>query len=302
MEKLFVTGASGLLGANTIETLSEKFQIYGSYNKNKVDFKKHSLIKVDLTNEKQVKEIERINPDLIIHCAAFVNIDECEKNPENAYLQNVVATENIVKTAEKTNSFLIHISTDAVFDGEKGNYSEKDKTNPVNVYGKTKLEAEKKVEKSDVDYCIVRTNIYGWNKRDKFSLAEWIINTLENGERLGAFYDVKFSPILVNNLSCVLLETYKNKICGILNVSGSEKCSKFEFAEKIADVFSLDKSLISKTSINELGLTAKRGKNLSLNIKKAQSLLDTKLLDVEEGLQEMKKLKDEGYVKELKEK
>lgn len=293
MEKIFVTGASGLLGSNIIETLSEKFQIYGSYNKNKVDFKKHSIIQTDLTNTEQTKSIEKICPNLIIHCAALVNIDACEKNPKNAYLQNIVSTENIVKIAEKTNSFLIHISTDAVFDGTKGNYSEKDETNPINIYGETKLQSEKIVENSDIESCIVRTNIYGWNKLNKFSLAEWMIDKLENNEKLNAFHDVKFTPILVNNLANALFEIYKKRINGILHVSGSESCTKYEFAKNVANVFDLDKNLIFPISVDDIHLKAKRGKNISLDTKKAQSLLDTKLFNVADGLKEMKRLKEE---------
>lgn len=302
MVKMFVTGGSGLLGSNVIKIASEKFDVYGSYHKNKISFRDCpcSLVKIDLADNKQLKIIKNFNPDLIIHCAAFVDVDGCEKDPERAYLQNVIATENVVKVTERIDSFLIHISTDSVFDGKKGNYSEDDKPNPINIYGKTKLEAEKIVEKSNVEHCIVRTNIYGWNKRNKFSLAEWMINRLEQKKKLKAFYDVIFTPILVNNLTYCLFEIYEKKICGLLNVSGSESCSKLEFAETIADVFNLDKSLIRKTSIDKADLIAKRGKNLSLNTKKAQSLLKTRLFNVKEGLLEMKKLKDEGYVKELK--
>ena len=96
------------------------------------------------------------------------------------------------------------------------------------------------------------------------------------------------------------MEIYEKKICGILNVTGSESCNKFEFAQKITDVFDFDKNLINKISIDELEFDAERGKKLGLNTKKAQSLLDTKLLNVKEGLKEMKKLRDEGYAKKLK--
>lgn len=300
MKKLFVTGGSGLLGSNVAKIASEKFEVYATYNKNKVSIKDCTLIKMDVTDKKQLKIIGKINPDVIIHCSALVNVDQCEKHPQIAYRQNVLGTKNIVEISENIGSFLVHISTDSVYDGKRGNYSEEDKTNPVNVYGRTKLQAEEEVKKSNHGYCIVRTNIYGWNKRNKFSLAEWMINKLENGEELPAFRDVKFTPILVNNLAYALFEIYQRKIQDMLNVSGSEGCSKLEFAEKIADVFKLNKNLIRPISIDDLELTAKRGENLSLNTKKARSLLETKLLNVEEGLREMKRLREEGYVKELK--
>jgi len=303
MKRLFVTGGSGLLGSNIIKIAPESFDSYGSYYKNKVSFNNCpcKLEKIDLTNKNQIKLINNLKPDLIIHCAAYVDVDGCEKDPDKAYLYNVIATENIVRICEEIGSFLIHISTDSVFDGFKGNYTEKDKTNPVNVYGKTKLQSEKIIQKSKIDYCIVRTNIYGWNKRNKYSIAEWMMSVLEKGEKLNTFYDAIFTPIIVNNLSRALFEIYKENIQGLLHVFGCESCTKFDFANTIADVFGYDKNLINKSSVDDLKLTAKRGKNLSMNTEKAQSLLKTKLLNVRDGLMEMKELKENGYVKELKE-
>ena len=120
-----------------------------------------------------------------------------------------------------------------------------------------------------------------------------MIDKLENNEKLNAFHDVKFTPILVNNLANALFEIYKKRINGILHVSGSESCTKYEFAKTVANVFDLDKNLIFPISVDDIHLKAKRGKNISLDTKKAQSLLDTKLFNVADGLKEMKRLKEE---------
>lgn len=300
MKRLFITGASGLLGSNIIVTVPKKFSVYGSYNTNKVNFKNCTLLKVDISDKTQVKKIKDVNPDLIVHCAAYVNVDGCEQKPDYAYQSNVIGTENIVNISEEVGCYLIHISTDAVFDGKKGNYSENDKTNPINVYGKTKLEAEEIVKKSDTNHCIARTNIYGWNKLNKFSIAEWMIDKLSKNEELPSFKDVTFTPILVNNLSVALFEIFDKKINSVLNVSGSESCNKLEYAKTISHVFNYNEELIKPISVDDLNLPAKRGKNISLNTSKAQSLLKTELYNVKDGLQEMKALKEQGYVEELK--
>ena len=300
MKKLFVTGASGLLGSNIITSAPTDFKKFGLDLNDNVVFEDCKLYKADLTKKNQLNIIKEEQPDLVIHCAAYVNVDGCEKEPDKAHLGNVVTTENIAEICEKVGSFLIHISTDSVFDGKKGNYSEEDATNPINVYGKTKLEAEKAIQNYNLDYCIARTNIYGWNKLDKYSIAEWMINRFEKNEEIPAFYDTIFSPILVNNLTRALFEIYEKKITGILHTAGSEKCSKYDFANYISEVFNFDTNLIKKTSIETLNLQAKRGKNLGLNTKKAQKILDTKLLNAKQGLEEMKALKEESYVKKLK--
>ena len=301
MEKLIVTGASGLLGSNIIFKALNKYKTIGLDINDNPFFSKVKFLNIDLVQKNQLKIIEKEKPDLIINCAAYVSVDGCENESEKAYLSNVVTAKNIAEICSKINCFLIHISTDSVFDGKKGNYSEKDKTNPINVYGKTKLEAEKAIEKNDIEYCITRTNIYGWNKQDKFSLAEWMINKLENNNELPAFYDTIFTPILVNNLINALFEIYEKKITGILHLTGSESCSKYHFAKLISEIFNFNNESVKKISISELNLPAKRGKNLSLNTFRAQNILNTKLLNARQGLEKMKELKQQGYVKKLKE-
>ena len=300
MNKILITGGSGLLGSNIAKLAVSEFDVHATYNKNKVRIKDVHFFQLDLTKKEQLVKIEQIRPDFIIHCAAITNVDYCEDHPNEAYNQNVLTSINIAEIAKKIRAYLIHISTDSVFDGEKGDYKEDDTPNPINIYGKTKLKAEQNVLSTHAHSCVVRTNIYGWNKRDKFSLAEWMLNKLTNNEELPALKDVYFSPILVNDLAEVLFKLQERKYAGIIHIAGSETCSKLDFAYMVAEVFDLDKSLIKPVSIHELGLKAPRGKNTSLNVSKAKKILKGHLASVKEGLEEMKRLREEGYVEELK--
>jgi dTDP-4-dehydrorhamnose reductase len=300
MNKILITGGSGLLGSNIVKLATSKFEVYATYNKNEVGMKDVHFFQIDLTKKEQLVKIKQISPDFIIHCAALTNVDYCEDNPNEAYNQNVLASVNIAEIAQKVGAYLIHISTDSVFDGTKGNYKEDDMPNPINVYGRTKFEAEQKVYSICSRSCIVLTNIYGWNKRDKFSLAEWMLNKLTNNEELPALKDIYFSPIIVNDLAEALFKLQEKKNEGIIHIAGSETCSKLDFAYMIAEVFDRDKSLIKPVSIHELGLKAPRGKNTSLNVSKAEKILKEHLPKVKEGLEKMKKLREEGYVEELK--
>ena len=300
MNKILITGGSGLLGSNIAKLAALKFNVYATYNKNEVSMNKAHFFQVDLTKKERLIKIGQIKPNFIIHCAALTNVDYCEEHPNKAYNQNVLASVNIAEIAQRIGAFLIYISTDSVFDGTKGNYKEEDIPNPINVYGRTKLEAEQKVLSIHPHSCIVRTNIYGWNKRDKFSLAEWMLNKLTNNEELPALKDVYFSPILVNDLAEALFKLQEKKYEGIIHIAGSETCSKLDFAYMIAEAFSLDKGLIRPISIHELGLKASRGKNTSLNVSKAEKILKEHLPKAKEGLVKMKKLHEEGYAEELK--
>lgn len=300
MNKILITGGSGLLGSNIAKLATLKFDVYATYNKNEVSMEDIHFFQIDLTKKEQLVKIELIRPNFIIHCAALTTVDYCEGHPNEAYIQNVLVSVHIAEIARKIGAYLIHISTDSVFDGTTGDYKENDIPNPINIYGRTKLEAEQKISSIHSHSCIVRTNIYGWNKRDKFSLAEWMLNKLTNNEELPALKDIYFSPILVNDLAEALFKLQEIKYAGIIHIAGSEICSKLDFAYMIAEVFDLDKSLIKPVNIHELELKAPRGKNISLNVSKAERILKERLPKVKEGLKKMKNLREKGYIEELK--
>jgi dTDP-4-dehydrorhamnose reductase len=297
--KILITGANGMLGSNLSLMYSKENEVIATSIK-KPDFSMCSNYKMDIRNKEELRIIENEKPDLLVHCAALVNVDYCEENPEKAKEVNAVGTKNVAEAVKKANSYLVHISTDAVFNGEKGNYLEEDETKPINIYGETKLDAEKNVQAIGGNYIIIRTNIYGWNRQKKLSLAEWMLNKLKSNKELAAFKDIIFSPILVNNLGEAILELYKKRYKGLLHVAGNGSCSKFEFAQKIAKVFNLNKGLINAISVDDINLKAERPRNISLNIDKAKGLVKTKLLNIEEGLQRFKELKESGFIYKLK--
>ncbi len=303
MGKILITGASGLLGGNVVTMASKKFETYAAYHRNPVKIGGCNTFRMDITDKREVSQvITKIRPNLIIHTAALTNVDFCEDHPEEARNLNVGGTRNLAQAAEKIGAKLIYISTDSVFDGKRGMYTEEDAPNPINYYAKTKFEGEKLLGEFNLNYNIARTCIYGWNIQDKFSLAEWVIDGLRNKKPLTMFTDVFFSPILVNNLAEALFEIYERDLKGILHVAGAERCSKFQFGEKIAEIFNLDKKLIKPISINDFTkFRAARPKDVSLDVDKAKKELRLKLLDVGGGIAQMKKLLDKGHVRRLKE-
>jgi|TARA_B100001971_G_C18258986_1_gene584863 dTDP-4-dehydrorhamnose reductase len=300
MKKLLVTGASGLLGASIVYELNRYFEIYAVYNEHKIISRYAKYFKLDLTDKEMTeKVIETIKPDIIIHTAAMTNVDLCESKPELAKKANVEATGNIVDACKKFNIKLIHISTDYVFDGEKGDYTELDKQNPVDVYAQTKCDAENIVNTLD-NTLIIRTSIYGWNLQKKQSFVEWVLSTLRDEKEVPAITDQKTSMIFVNDLAKIIKFMIHKNLKGIYNVASQSPLSKYKVALKTAAIFGLDQALIKPTTTEELMKKvvwkAERPKNTSLNISKIEKLV--KMPSFDESLDHMKKLEN-SYKKQF---
>jgi len=283
MKKLLITGSSGLLGSNIAFELKDKYNIHGLY-KTCHNPELECQVKLDLTVYDDIdRAIDNIKPDLVIHCAALTNIDTCESDYEFAYKTNAVATKNLLKVLGPKTRF-IHISTDALFDGRKGNYTESDPPSPLNSYARTKLEGEKFVRKLSDNHIIVRTNIFGWNRVKGLSFAEWVYDSLKKKEPINMFTDVMFSPLTTNTLSVLIDKMLPTDFTGILNLGSSDSLSKYDFGMRVAQLFGFDKSLITPTSVDTFDFKAKRPKNMSLNTSKARDVLGS-LPTIDEELQ-----------------
>jgi dTDP-4-dehydrorhamnose reductase len=287
--KLLITGASGLYGSKLAQmALSKNYEVYSS------DIQSLSIygnfVKLDISGKEQVDEaFKTIKPDVVVHAATLTDVDKCELNKELAWKVNVEGTKNIVEAAKTAGSFLIYISTDYVFGGETGNYKETDTPNPINYYGVTKLKAEE-IVKTQKEYFIARPSvIYGSTPAaGKVNFALWLIETLRKDERVKIITDQWNTPTLNTNLANMTLEVIARKLTGIYHLCGATRISRFDFAEQIADVFSLDKSLIDKVLSSQFTWPAKRPMDSSLDTSKAQQTLQLKPLEMNEALKQLK--------------
>lgn len=288
--KILITGASGLLGYKVTQlALRKGHEVYSLFNKNEI--KLGTSIKLDITNQGAIsKVITGLKPETIIHTAAYTNVDGCESNRNLAWKANVEATRNIALESALIKAYLIYVSTDYVFDGEKGFYSEEDQTNPINHYGYTKLKGEEFVKTHSQEWCITRTSvIFGWEKTEKLNFATWIINKLKQRKDVKVLTDQYVSPTLNTNLAEMLLEIADRRIGGILHTAGATRINRYEFALRLAEVFKLDKQFIYPAVMNEMLWKAKRPKNSSLNVNRALSLLNQKPLKLDQTLELMSK-------------
>lgn len=285
--KLLITGASGLLGNRVVESAERDYLVIPTYNTKALH---PDSLKLDITNASEtIRLVQRIKPDAVIHTASETNVDRCETEKEHAWRTNVEGPRNLTLACEKANTKLISISTDYVFDGEKGFYKEDDKPNPISYYGFTKLEGEKQIIQKCQNYAILRTSVlYDWHPW-KQSFATWTISQLRQSKQIKVVDDHFNTPTLAQNLAEMAVEVVEKDVQGLYHASGSERISRYEFARRIAMTFDLDAGLIQPIEMNQLSAwIARRPRDSSLDTGKIQKRLRAKPLNIAEGLHKMK--------------
>ncbi len=288
MVKVLVIGASGLLGKAFMEIgKNYNFEITGTYFTHPIQ----NGLQLDLRNREKVFEIvQKLKPDIIIDTHALNDVDYCELHPEEAWDLNVNATRNIAEASKIVGSKYIFFSSDYVFDGNKSEYTEKDKPNPLNYYGKTKWVAELILKVLDIDYIVARTSgLYGsTSSAGKKSFLIWLIENLRANKRVEVVSDQYLSFTYVEDLAKTIFDLYKKDARGIYHAVGKDCISKYEFAIQISKKFGLNSSLIAPTFSANLRLAAKRPIKVKLNLNKLSRAIGHTLMGVEEGLEEIK--------------
>lgn len=298
--KLLVIGGSGLLGYKVAELAAKEFQTFSTYHFRPVELHGCSFFKLDKTNRSDTLTLfKKLKPEVVIDTAALHNVDYCETHRDEAWKVNVEGTRNVAEACREVGAKMIFISTDYVFDGKKGSYTEEDAPNPLHYYAKTKLEGEHVVKETGIDYAIARPSvIYGWNPSELAGLKSssgksvnfvvWAINKLKRKEKINIVSDQYSSPTLADNLAEVLLVLSKSGKQGVYHTAGKTCLNRFEFAKKIAEAFDLDGDLIKPVTSDFFNQVAERPKRCCLDVTKAERELGVKFLTVEEGLEKMK--------------
>ena len=293
--RLMITGSSGLLGLNLAFEASKNHDVIG-VDLNDINPIGFSTRIVDLLEAGTIPNLlDEEKPDWLIHCAALASVDASEENPELAQRLNAELPGEIAEAAHARGIKMLYISTDAVFDGQKGDYLETDAPNPKNVYARTKLDGERAVLEASPDAIVARVNFYGWSLSGTRSLAEFFFNNLAAGKAIKGFTDVYYNPMLVNDLAEILLLMFEKDLSGIYHVVSSEKLSKFDFAVRLANTFGFDPDLISPISVQDMGLKGERTNHLTLNTDKLSKDLNIQLPGIDEGLKNFSQLFNSSY-------
>jgi len=306
---LLIIGVSGQIGYKLAKLASGKFSLHGTYNYRKVALDSCETSQLDITKENYTRKfVEELRPDIIINTSAIHAVDYCETNKEEAWKVNVVALENLTTTASKIGARLIGISTDYVFDGRKGNYTEDDEPSPLNYYGLTKLKGEKVLQKL-ASYAIVRAGVvFGWTPLETGSIessshksinfALWCMAKLFTGQEIKVVTDQYANPTSDDNLAGVMIQLTTSERNGIYNVAGLSCLNRYDFIIKFAQIMNFDTALVKPITSDQLKQIAPRPKNVCLNCNKVMKDLGAKLLTIDESLQRMKK-ESEGEMYDL---
>jgi dTDP-4-dehydrorhamnose reductase len=291
--KILISGSNGLLGQKLVYALREKkgvVTIATSRGENRITEKNgYEYHPLDITDRGAVlKIISLMQPDCVINTAAMTNVDACEQDKEGCKALNVDAVSYLVEGCKNINAHLIHISTDFVFDGEMGPYRETDKPNPLSYYAWSKLESERIVQESGLDWAVLRTIIiYGVvDDVQRSNLVLWTKNSLEQGKTIRVITDQFRSPTLAEDLADACITVAEKRATGIYHICGpeSELDSIINIVRKVADYYQLDKSLIQPVTSAELNQPAKRPPRTGFILDKARRDLNYRPRSLKEGL------------------
>jgi dTDP-4-dehydrorhamnose reductase len=301
MTRILVTGAGGLLGLNFSLAAMQKHEIWGVTRVAELCNPPFHVMTADLAALGEIQNVlEQAKPELILHTAALAIVDACEQEPEKAQRINAAVPGELAAEASKRGIQMIYISTDAVFDGVRGNYTEEDTPNPLSIYARTKLAGEQAVTSANPEAIIARVNFYGWSLYGKRSLAELFVNTLRARGSMKGFSDVCFCSLFVLELADLLLEMAAKNLHGLFHTVSRESLSKYEFGLRIARRFGLDETLITSVRVSEAGLVAARSPNLTLRTDKLATALGHDLPGQETGLERFFQQDADGSAQRLR--
>ncbi|HZK76008.1 MAG TPA: SDR family oxidoreductase [Candidatus Kapabacteria bacterium] len=303
-ETVLITGCHGFVGQHVVRlfveesscelvlTAREEKSLFAGMEKEPRIRAYHPM---DVTQRTSVRDvIGMAKPDVIVNCAGFVKVDEAETQREAAWRANVTALEHLTEIARKIDARIVHISSDLVFDGTRAPYAELDTPHPINYYGRTKLASENVLRTCGIEYTIFRTSsVYGAADHANTNYALSVIASIESGEPVMAATDLINAPTLVDDLALAIVRATERRRLGLYHAGGPEMITRFEFAQRIVEMFGLNASMIVPTTVSELRSSgrwrAERPARNGLVSLKAQTDLGIRLSNVDDGLRVMER-------------
>jgi dTDP-4-dehydrorhamnose reductase len=290
MPRIMITGSNGLLGQKIVELLSRSssYNLLLTSKQERSVFSESSLTyrQLDASKRHDVKAVvDEFEPEVIINTAAVTNVDQCETERELAWHVNVGSVENLIHSAKLVGAKIIQISTDYIFDGKNGPYSEDDRPNPLSYYGRTKLASENLLKTSGMSFAIARTMVlYGTGYSVKTNFALWLLKNLSDGKPTRVIDDQIGNPTLADDLAYGVVKILELGRSGIYHISSPDLVSRYDFALALTKVFHLDKKLLTPIKSSSLKQAAPRPLKSGFITLKAQVELGLRLSGIQQGL------------------
>jgi dTDP-4-dehydrorhamnose reductase len=295
MKRILVTGVSGFLGRYVVLSLNGRCEVLGTYHRQATDIGGCDLACLDIADEEGVRSVFRsFRPDVVVHTAALGDVDACERHPEDAYRVNVRGATYIAQAAQEASARLIHISTDQVYDGAKGNYDDDDAARPLMVYGHTKLEGEHRVATICHQAVILRLALmYGWGTPSRLNFVDSLAERLEAGREVSLFVDQYRTPLYVAQAAEAIGRLVDTpEVQGRFNLGGGERITRYAFGLKFCEVFGFPEALLKPIEMSSVSGIAARPRDCSMNSSKLTARLHMRPLMAEEGLRIMRQRRD----------
>lgn len=298
--KILITGGAGLLAINWALAIRNHYSVILGLHDREILLAGIESRHVGLESVEQIMQtLEAVCPQIVIHAAGLTNVEVCEANPALAHHINVELAVNVAQACAKSGLKLVHISTDHLFSGELSLADEGQQTAPVNVYGRTKAEAESRILEAYPQTVVIRTNFYGWGPGYRRSFSDMIIGSLRARKKLTLFKDVFYTPILIEVAALAVHDLVNLKACGIFHVVGDERISKYEFGLRVAQKFDLDSSLIASGSLGDQTSLVQRPRDMSLSNKKTCNWIGKNLGGIDEHLTMLNRQEKAGLAREI---
>ena len=279
---ILLISANGLVGEALYKELNKNnFFVLGTY----YDLKDPKLHYADIQEPHLLENLFiDLRPDVVILNAALANVEFCEVNPEVSKRINVYGTKNVVDLCNKYNSKLVFFSSDYIFDGFKGPYTEEAVPRPLNIYGKHKLLAEESVKTVNAGFLIIRTTVVYGNDPLAKNFVVNLINLIKKAESFRTPIDQIGTPTYSLNLASIVVALINLDATGIFNVVGNDRLTRYDFALAVCEEFGLSKELIVPVLTSQLKQKALRPLSAGLTINKVKSVVNLPIVGVKEGL------------------
>lgn len=291
MSNFLITGGSGLLGVNWAAHMNGVHSINLGIHSRKIEISNASVTDVDLESVSAISRVlEALDIDTVVNCAAMTGVEDCELAPELANHVNVKLATNVAMAAKGYGAKLVQISSDHLFDGSSRMMTENDLVMPINVYAKTKANAEAEVLSILPSALVIRTNFYGWGTSYRTSFSDAILASLRANRAIKLFDDIFYSPILIDVLVDAIHILLQKGETGVFNIAGDQRLSKFDFGREVAAVYGFNPALIGRDKFSNRPDLVRRPFEMSLSTKKICSILGHQIGGVREHLIRMSQI------------